>query len=94
MAQCSKPSCKRTGAVVLAYDYALKRASLEISEEPGEMSPHLYRLCDSCADRLVLPRGWELIDLRRTSGLEDVSELSDRRPVAEDGPSTAFGRGA
>lgn len=60
---CSKPRCTRTGSVVLAYDYANRRAVLE---DPvlGEQSPHVYVLCGLCAERLTPPRGWTLEDRR------------------------------
>ncbi|MDP9069420.1 MAG: DUF3499 domain-containing protein [Actinomycetota bacterium] len=60
---CTKPSCARPGAVVLAYDYAARRALLE-DPDHGELSPHVYVLCTHCAERLRPPRGWELEDLR------------------------------
>ena len=63
MKSCSKPSCARPGAVILAYDYPSRRALLEDPTE-GEPSPHLYSLCNVCADRLIPPVGWELVDRR------------------------------
>lgn len=60
---CTKPSCARPGAVVLAYDYAERRALLEDPVQ-GELSPHVYVLCTRCAEKLRPPRGWELEDLR------------------------------
>lgn len=53
----------RAGAVVLAYDYAARRAAL-LDPADGEVSPHLYALCSDCAERLRPPRGWELVDQR------------------------------
>jgi hypothetical protein len=49
--------------VALAYDYAGRRALLEDPPE-GEMSPHLYALCITCAEGLRPPLGWTLEDLR------------------------------
>lgn len=63
MTQCSKPSCARPGAAVLAFDYAARLAVLEDPPD-GEVSPHHYSLCSPCAEGLSPPRGWELIDLR------------------------------
>jgi hypothetical protein len=90
------------GGVVLAYDYASKRATLE---DPlhGELSPHLYLLCLSCANKLTPPRGWELIDQRDSVQAtpitfeEDVSSLDDRRDAALAGDNErrlSFGHGA
>ena len=60
---CSKPSCPRPGAVVLAYDYAERRALLD-DPATGELSPHVYILCTRCAEKLRPPSGWELEDRR------------------------------
>ena len=60
---CSKPSCTRPGAVVLAYDYAERKALLD-DPAAGELSPHVYILCTRCAEKLRPPRGWELEDRR------------------------------
>ena len=63
MTLCSKPSCARPGAAVLAYDYA---ASTAVLEDPvaGRPNPHLYVLCALCAEKLKPPRGWTLVDRR------------------------------
>ena len=60
---CTKPSCARPGAVVLSYDYAAKRAILD-DPDRGELSPHVYILCNRCAEKLRPPKGWELDDQR------------------------------
>lgn len=60
---CTKPSCARPGAVVLSYDYATKKAILD-DPDHGELSPHVYVLCNRCAEKLRPPNGWELQDLR------------------------------
>jgi hypothetical protein len=59
---CSKPGCAGAAAAVLSYDYASSRAVLE--DPAGMVDPHLYVLCARCADKLVPPRGWELVDRR------------------------------
>jgi hypothetical protein len=61
--RCSKPACARTGAVVLAYDYASRVVSLE-DPAPGELSPHLYVMCIECSENLTPPRGWTIDDHR------------------------------
>jgi hypothetical protein len=60
---CSKPSCARPGAVVLAYDYSARKAIIQ-DPSAGELDPHLYVLCTRCAERLRPPRGWTLEDRR------------------------------
>lgn len=54
--------------MLLAYDYASRRALLR-DAEPGPVSPHLYTLCHPCGDRLRPPLGWVLEDLRRSPPL-------------------------
>jgi hypothetical protein len=95
---CAKPGCGHAGAVVLSYDYAARLAVLQDPPE-GEVSPHLYVLCTTCAERLRPPHGWTLEDARARpplfaqdddewSGIE-VVDLPDRREarrVAEKPP--------
>jgi hypothetical protein len=59
---CSKPSCSQVGAVVLAYDYG--RRTIQLEDPVGDVSPHHYLLCITCAERLTPPRGWTLEDRR------------------------------
>lgn len=61
---------------MLAYDYSESIAVLE--ERPlGELSPHLYLLCDRCADKLQPPLGWTLLDRRGLT--EDVPRAEPSR---------------
>lgn len=64
MNTCSKPGCTRTGAALLAYDYAARLALLQDPPASGQASPHLYVLCSPCAERLRPPQGWVLEDDR------------------------------
>ncbi len=68
MSLCSKPGCGGAAAAVLSYDYA---SSLAVLEDPpdGMADPHIYVLCASCADKLVMPRGWTLDDQREAPPL-------------------------
>ncbi len=63
MRLCSKPTCATTGVAVLAYDYSSKRALLD-DAPPGDLSPHLYVLCERCANAITPPQGWVLEDKR------------------------------
>jgi hypothetical protein len=38
--------------------------ALLLDPEPGGRSPHLYALCERCAENLRPPRGWILDDRR------------------------------
>lgn len=85
---CSKPSCTRPGAVVLAYDYAERKALLD-DPASGQLSPHVYILCTRCAEKLRPPKGWELEDRRSTPPLfvddgEDILTMPPIEPERED----------
>lgn len=91
---CSKPSCTRPGAVVLAYDYAERKALLD-DPATGQLSPHVYILCTKCAEKLRPPKGWELEDRRSTPPLfvdpvdVEILTMAPIEPEQEDvaGPS-------
>ena len=88
MTLCSKPSCRRPGSVILEYDYADRRAFLWSAPPSGEMSPHLYQLCVSCAGRLTVPQGWELVDDRAEARATEEEPFGDQR-LAGSGRATA-----
>jgi hypothetical protein len=93
MKLCSKPSCVKAGAVVLAYDYAARRVDL-FDPVDGEISPHLYALCSDCADRLRPPRGWELVDRRVAPPLFAAGDTFGLEPAeagAHGGSRLSFG---
>lgn len=63
MSYCSKPSCRGTAAVVLAYSYADRKVLLADVPDDGR-PPQTYSLCLTCADNLSAPRGWDVDDRR------------------------------
>lgn len=76
---------------MLAYEYKAGSARLDdLPEMP--ISPHLYVLCNRCAESLRPPRGWVLDDRRTKTAAADrvapvepppaVVELDDDRPLA------------
>jgi hypothetical protein len=60
---CAKPGCSGSATTVLSYRYEGAVAILEDPPE-GAISPHVYALCGSCAEKLQPPRGWTLEDHR------------------------------
>lgn len=63
--RCDRPDCSRPAAASLSYRYA------ESAVWVGELTPDdhsMHHLCESHADRLRVPQGWELIDLRSLGG--------------------------
>lgn len=59
---CSRPTCGHAAQATLSFDYATQRAVL--TQLIADLSPELYDLCETHADRTSPPRGWELTDER------------------------------
>ena len=59
---CSRPSCAGQAIATLTYVYADSTAVLGPLATHAE--PHCYDLCERHADKLVAPRGWELVRLQ------------------------------
>ncbi len=72
--QCARPGCSTTASATLVYDYERRTSSLEPLSD--ESHPMTYDLCDTHADTLTVPRGWQLDDRRRTPAAQ-----SPRRPL-------------
>ena len=56
--------------MVLAYDYGARKVLLHDLDR-GQLNPHVYAMCDLCAERLTPPRGWYVEDLRTGPPLYD-----------------------
>ncbi|HEU4491838.1 MAG TPA: DUF3499 domain-containing protein [Jiangellales bacterium] len=59
--RCSRSACARTAVATLTYVYADSTAVLGPLATYAE--PHSYDLCSEHSERLVAPRGWEVIRL-------------------------------
>jgi hypothetical protein len=59
--RCSRSACSNKAVATLTYVYADSTAVLGPLATYAE--PHCYDLCSEHADRLVAPRGWEVIRL-------------------------------
>ncbi|MBA2775031.1 MAG: DUF3499 domain-containing protein [Nocardioidaceae bacterium] len=70
---CSRSTCGCFATATLTYVYADQTAVLGPLSTYAE--PHAYDLCDFHADRLSVPRGWEVIRLSRDS--EDPGPTED-----------------
>lgn len=89
---CSRSACTSSAVATLTYDYADSTAVLGPLSTQAE--PHAYDLCADHAERLSVPRGWQVVRLAGEyapappseddlSALADaVREASRRRPVA------------
>ncbi len=61
--RCARPLCGIEASATLTYDYA--NASVRIDAASPIGHPMDHDLCADHADRLVVPRGWEMEDRRR-----------------------------
>ncbi|MHA7239371.1 DUF3499 domain-containing protein [Arthrobacter sp. TMS1-12-1] len=59
--QCSRSACSRRAMATLTYVYADSTAVLGPLATYAE--PHTYDLCAVHAERLTVPRGWEVVRL-------------------------------
>lgn len=88
---CSRPQCREIAVATLTYVYADQTAVLGPLATRAE--PHCYDLCESHAQRLTAPRGWEMVRLQpdpdalRPSQTE-IAALADlvRGVAAPNGP--------
>jgi hypothetical protein len=62
---CARPGCDRPAVATLSYAYADGVVWLE--DLAVEAHPMVHDLCAAHADRVRVPRGWELRDQRRGS---------------------------
>ena len=61
MRRCNRPDCSRAASASLSYRYEDRAVWIGALSADGESQ---HALCAPHADRLLVPVGWELIDLR------------------------------
>lgn len=61
--QCCRPGCSRLAVATLTFVYAESTAVIGPLAGPDE--PHSWDLCSEHADRITVPRGWELLRSER-----------------------------
>lgn len=69
--RCDRPDCSRPASVSLSYRYAEQAVWI------GDLLPETevqHRMCGAHAERLKVPQGWELIDLRTVTVLPTRDE--------------------
>ena len=72
--QCTRATCAQPAVATLTYVYADSTAVLGPLATHAE--PHSYDLCGAHAERLTVPRGWEVVRL-------DV-DLTPAAPTSDD----------
>src|SRR6202012_2496667 len=63
---CSRTACKQPPVYTLTYVYRDSRAVL--GPLAAYVEPHCYDLCAKHAERLTVPRGWDVVRLPRDPG--------------------------
>nr|WP_152815754.1 DUF3499 domain-containing protein [Arthrobacter bussei] len=86
--QCSRSACQRSAVATLTYVYGDSTAVLGPLATYAE--PHTYDLCAIHAERLTVPRGWEVVRLTLPDAVpehnsDDLLALADavREAAAE-----------
>ena len=58
---CSRPACKQVALFTLTYVY--RDSTAVLGPLAAYVEPHCYDLCAAHADRLTVPRGWDVVRL-------------------------------
>ncbi|MDO5700736.1 MAG: DUF3499 domain-containing protein [Bowdeniella nasicola] len=59
---CIRPGCERPAVATLTYVY--EDASMIVGPLSGKAEPHAYDLCETHANSITAPRGWDVIRLQ------------------------------
>lgn len=60
--RCARPDCHRAATTTLSYDYGT--STVWLAHLSDEDHPMTHDLCVEHADRMSVPRGWQLRDRR------------------------------
>lgn len=90
--QCTRSACRHPAVATLTYVYADSTAVLGPLATAAE--PHAYDLCDAHAQRLTVPRGWQVVRLAvdhvpAEPTEDDISALADAVREASRSPRPA-----
>jgi len=71
--RCSRPACKRVALYTLTYVY--RDSTAVLGPLAAYVEPHCYDLCGAHADRLTVPRGWEVVRLPAVPAEQEADDL-------------------
>ena len=60
--RCARPDCHQVASTTLSYEY--ETSTVWIGHLSDEAHPMTHDLCGGHADRMSVPRGWQLRDRR------------------------------
>lgn len=69
--QCSRTGCAERATATFSYQYG--QSLVWLNHLLDERDPHSYDLCERHANRLAVPSGWTLEDLRATASVRLAS---------------------
>jgi hypothetical protein len=71
--RCSRPACQRVAVHTLTYVY--RDSTAVLGPLAAYVEPHCYDLCAAHADRMTVPRGWEVVRLPDGPAEEQEDDL-------------------
>ena len=84
--RCSRPACKQVALYTLTYVY--RDSTAVLGPLAAYVEPHCYDLCGAHADRLTVPRGWEVVRLPAVPAEQEADDLEAlANAVREAGPA-------
>ncbi|HEU5149148.1 MAG TPA: DUF3499 family protein [Iamia sp.] len=60
--RCARPDCSQAATTTLSYEY--ETSTVWLAHLSDEAHPMTHDLCEAHADRMSVPRGWQLRDRR------------------------------
>ena len=70
---CSRTACKHPPVYTLTYVY--RDSTAVLGPLAAYVEPHCYDLCGAHADRLTVPRGWEVVRLPAVPAEQEADDL-------------------
>ena len=77
---CSRPACKQVAVYTLTYVY--RDSTAVLGPLAAYVEPHCYDLCARHADRLTVPRGWDVVRLPASSEETEAEAADDLEALA------------
>ena len=77
---CSRTACKRSPVYTLTYMY--KESTAVLGPLSAYVDPHSWDLCEMHADRLVVPRGWDVVRLPVAPPVDPAAVADDLEALA------------
>ncbi|HEY1617212.1 MAG TPA: DUF3499 domain-containing protein [Streptosporangiaceae bacterium] len=77
---CSRPACRQIAVYTLTYVY--RDSTAVLGPLAAYVEPHCYDLCARHADRLTVPRGWDVVRLPPASAEAEAEAADDLEALA------------